>query len=111
MIDPELLNYLDNMQTNLKNSQKESENHIKETFKLTIDPIKETTLRHTEDISGLFDKDREHRERFGKIEGRVKTLEDDKEDHKHGQEIRVGIWAIAITVILAVVAWVVNLFK
>ena len=111
MIDPDLIAYLDKMQTALEKSQKESENHIKETFKLTIDPIKDTTDRHTKDIDGLFDKDREHRDRFGEIEGRVKTLEDDKDDSKHGKEIRVGIWAIAVTIILGVGAWIISLFK
>jgi len=111
MIDQDLLNYLDNMKTELKQSQKESEQHIKESFTLTINPIKETTERHTKDIDDLYNKDREHRDRFGEIEGRVKTLEDDKDDSKHGKEIRVGIWAVAVTVVLGIGAWIISLFK
>jgi len=111
VIDQDLLNYLDNMKTELKQSQKESEQHIKESFTLTINPIKDTTERHTKDIDDLYNKDREHRDRFGEIEGRVKTLEDDKDDSKHGKEIRVGIWAVAVTIVLGVGAWIISLFK
>lgn len=111
MIDPELLKYLDGMITRLIDSQKESEKHIKETFKLTIDPIEKTLERHSSEIFGLFDKDREHRERFGKIEGRVVVLEDDKKDHKDSQQLRVGIWAIVASVILGIGAWIFSLFK
>lgn len=111
MIDPELLTVLNGMEAKFINAVKESETHIKETLQLTIDPIKDTTDRHTKDIDGLFDKDRENRDRFGVIEGRVKTLEDDKDDSKHGKEIRVGIWAIVVTIVLGFGAWVVSLFK
>ena len=111
MIDPELLNVLNGMETKFLNAVKESETHIKETLKLSIDPIKDTIDRHTKDIDGLFDKDRENRDRFGAIEGRVKTLEDDKDDNKHSKEIRVGIWAIIVTIILGLGAWIISLFR
>jgi hypothetical protein len=111
VIDPDLVRYLDKMQQTFKEDIKQSEEHIKETFKLTIDPIKETTDRHTRDIEDLYEKDREHRDKLGDISGRVKTLEDDKEDNKHGKEIRVGVWAIVVTIVLGVGAWIVSLFK
>jgi hypothetical protein len=111
VIDPDLVRYLDKMQQTFKEDIKQSEEHIKETFKLTIDPIKETTDRHTRDIEDLYEKDREHRDKLGDIAGRVKTLEDDKEDNKHGKEIRVGVWAIVVTIVLGVGAWIVSLFK
>ena len=111
MIDPDLLQFLNEMKTELKDSQKESEKHIKETFQLTIDPVKEKLNKHESDISELYDFDRNKADRIGVVEGRIKTLEDDKDDSKHGKEIRVGIWAIAVTIILGVGAWIISLFK
>ena len=78
VIDPELLNFLNGMKSDLTVAVKESEKHIKETLQLSIDPLKDTTERHTKDIDSLFDKDRENRDRFGKIEAYVKTLTDYK---------------------------------
>lgn len=110
MIDPDLLNFLNDMKKELKASFKESEQHIKETLQLSIDPIKDTTDRHTKDIDGLFDKDREHRDRFGEIEADVKNLMEDKKDNKHDKEIRVGVWGIVAAFILAAGGYVVSLF-
>ena len=110
MIDPDLLIFLNDMKKELKASFKESEQHIKETLQLSIDPIKETLERHTKDIDDLYTKDRENRDRFGKIEADVKTLKDDKDDNKHDKEIRVGIWAIVSAIAIAAGGWVISLF-
>lgn len=110
MIDPDLLNFLNEMKKELKTSFKESEQHIKETLQLSIDPIKDTTDRHTKDIDDLYNKDREHRDRFGVIEADVKNLMEDKVDNKHDKEIRVGVWAIVSAAVLAATGWVISLF-
>ena len=110
MIDPDLLNYLNEMKKELTVSFKESEQHIKETLQLSIDPIKETIDRHTGDIDQLFDHDRKNRDRFGAIEADVKNLKEDKEDNKHNKEIRVGVWAIVSAAVLAAGGWVISLF-
>ncbi len=110
MIDPDLLNFLNDMKKELKASFMESEQHIKETLQLSIDPIKETLERHTKDIDDLYTKDREHRDRFGEIESDVKNLMEDKKDNKHDKEIRVGVWGVISAIILAAGGWVISLF-
>lgn len=110
MIDPELLTFLTSMKNEQIQAVRDSETHIKEMLKLTIDPVKENLKKHEDDIEDLYNKDLEHRARFGMIEADVKNLVEDKEDGKHDKEIRVGIWAIVSTIALAAVGWVVSLF-
>ena len=84
---------------------------IKEAIE-TVQKYNDKTLdRHTGDLNQLFEHDRENRDRFGVIEADVKNLKEDKEDNKHNKEIRVGVWAIAVTIILGVGAWIISLFK
>lgn len=107
MIDPDLMKYLDNFKKDMTTAFKESENHIRETLKLNIDPIKETTDRHTKDIDDLYNKDRENRDRFGIIEADVKTLKENKNDGKHNKELNMGYIGIIVGIIVATVGWLI----
>ena len=104
MTDEQLYARFDSLETKLTTAIKEAIETVQKYNDKTLD-------RHTEDLDQLFTHDRQNRDRFGEIEGRVKTLEDDKDDSKHGKEIRVGIWAIAVTIILGIGAWIISLFK
>ncbi len=109
MIDPELLTFLTSMKNEQIQAVKDSETHIKETLKLTIDPVKESLKTHKADIDDLYEKDREHRDRFGQVEGRVKTLEDDKKDNNISKEMKLVTIGIIITGIIGVIAIIISI--
>ena len=108
MIDPELLTFLTNMKIEMTQAVKDSENHIKETLKLTIDPVKDNLKKHESDIDDLYNKDREHRDRFGKVEGKVKTLEDDKKDNNISKEMKLVTIGIIVTGVIGVIAIIIS---
>ena len=78
----------------IQETVKSLQDHTDKLLELTIDPIKESVNRHTKDIDELYNKDRENRDRFGKIEGRVNILEDDKIDNKDNGNKWVAIIGI-----------------
>lgn len=109
MIDPELLTFLTNMENKFIGAVKESEKHIKETLKLTIDPVKDELKTHKKGIDDLYNKDRENRDRFGKIEGRVNTLEEDKKDNDISKEMKLVTIGIIVTAIIGIVAIIISI--
>ncbi len=108
MIDPELLTFLTNMKTEMTQAVKDSETHIKETLKLTIDPVKDNLKKHEGDIDDLYGKDREHRDRFGKVEGRVEILENDKTNDKFSKEMKIVTVGIIVTALIGIGAIIIG---
>ena len=84
------------------------QDHHNKTLDLSIQPIKENMKRHAADLSELYDKDRENRDRFGMIEGRVKTLEDDKIDNKDNNSKWIGILGILAGILIAIMGFVIQ---
>ena len=104
MTDEQLYARFDSLESKLTTAIKEAIETVQKYNDKTLD-------RHTSDLNQLFEHDRKNRDRFGVIEADVKNLKEDKEDSKHSKEIRVGIWAIAASIILGIGAWIISLFK
>ena len=95
--------YLDDFKQDIKESLQAIEKHIRELIESSIKPIEKQVDKHTIDIEQLYNFDREKRERDGKVEGRVKILEDDKQQHQFSTEMKIVI-GIAIATMLVSIA-------
>lgn len=90
-VDRDTKEYLDEFKKDIKEAINRLEEHIKSLLESNIAPIQEQQKKHTEDIRDLYEKDREMRDRVGSLEGRVKTLEDDKQDNRFSTEMKIVI--------------------
>lgn len=108
-VDRDTKEYLDGFKRDIQKSLESLEQHIKDLLESNIKPIESTLERHTADIGDLYEKHRETLVDYGKIDGRVKTLEDDKQDSKFSTEMKlafggvvVALFGVAAAILIAI---------
>ena len=102
-MDLDTKQYLDDFKKDIKETLKNIENHIKELIESTIKPIEKQLNQHTKDISDLYDKDRETRDRVGRVEGRVTTLEKGNNNRKFSTEMIIVVFIAIGSIITSIV--------
>lgn len=102
-VDRDTKDYLEDFKKDIKESLKSLEDHIRSLLETTIKPIEGTLNRHTKDIGDLYEKHRETIVDIGKLDGRLKTLEDDKQDKKFSTEMKIIIGIAVITTLSSIV--------
>ena len=79
---------------------------LEKTIRDITGPILKDTERLRVDINDLYEKHRDILVDAGKIDGRIKTLEDDKDDKKMSSQNIIMIIALMASVIVATVGWI-----
>jgi len=94
--------YLDDFKQDIKESLQAIEKHIRELIESSIKPIEKQVDKHAFDIDQLYTFDREKRERVGRVEGRVKILEDDKQQNQFSTEMKIIIGVAVLTMVISI---------
>jgi len=102
-MDLDTKQYLDEFKKEIKETLQNIENHIKELIESTIKPIEKQLNQHTNDISDLYDKDRETRDRLGHVEGRATTLEKGSSNKKFSTEMIIVVFIAIGSIITNIV--------
>lgn len=97
VLEADVKNYLDDLKREIKEDLSCFKTDIKELLDIKLDPVEKQQDKHTKDIDDLYNKDREMRDRIGAVEGRVKTLEDDKEHGKFSKEMKIVLVAAILS--------------
>lgn len=79
---------------------------LEKTIRDITGPMVKDTNRLRGDIDDLYEKHRDTLVDAGKHNGRIKTLEDDKDDKKMSSQNVIMITALIATIVVATVGWI-----